>query len=209
MSKGSDGIIITIGRTFGSGAREIGRKVAEELKIPFYDKEILEIEAKEYQGEFFTEDLREFDEKKPSIFLYSMALNPYAGDEKPWNLIIEDIQSKAIKSIADQGSCVIIGRRADKILRNEYDTLNVFISASVEERAARVSKRDGLSDKDSRKKIFKADKTRRSYYNSYGEGDWGEASNYNLCIDSGDLGIDNSVALIIQYLKLKGKYKTG
>jgi len=203
MSKCTGNVIITIGRSFGSGARKIGKKVAEQLGIPFYDKELLEIEAKESGGAYI--GLESFDEKRANGFLYSASFNSSVGGGIPFDMIIQDIQRKVIQSVANQGSCVIVGRRADKILRDKYDTLNVFISAPIEKRIARVSTRDGLSEKDSKKTIQKADKTRRSYYNSYGEGDWGEAANYNLCIDSGDIGVDNAAKLILDYLKLNGK----
>lgn len=205
MYKCRDKIVITIGRAFGSGAREIGKKVAEELEIPFYDNELLKVAAKESGGVFFPEELSPFDEQKIGDFLYSLAFKPYMGNAEPWDIMAQNVLTKAIHYVANQGSCVIVGRRADKILRGKYDILSVFISASMEKRIARVSKRDGLSEKDSEKKILKADRTRRLYYNAYEEGDWGEASNYNLCIDSGDLGIGHSVAMILQYLKLKEK----
>lgn len=196
--------IITIGRSFGSGGREIGKKVADELGIPFYDKELLEVEAKESGGAFLADSLEVFDEKRASGFLYSMAFNPYTEERVSLEMMILEIQMRAIESIADKGSCVIVGRRADKILRHQHDILKVFISASMDKRIARVAERDGLTEKESKKRIIKTDKSRRAYYNSFGEGEWGEAGNYNLCIDSGDLGIDNSAALILEYLKLKG-----
>lgn len=123
----------------------------------------------------------------------------------PLNMVIQDIQEKAIRTVAKHGSCVIVGRRADKILQREFDILSVFISASIGKRIARVSMRDGLPEEDSKKLIRKADKDRRAFYNAQGEGYWGEAANYHLCIDSGDLGINNSAAMILQYLRLKEK----
>jgi len=209
MSKCKDHVIITIGRSFGSGGREIGRKVAAELEIPFFDKKLLEAAVKE-SGGVSIEYLESFDEERPSRLLYSMALDPYkkmayTGEVIPLEMALQEIQAKAVQAVADQGSCVIIGRRANKVLRQDYDILSVFISASMEDRIARVSQRDGLSEKDSKKAIQKADKTRQSYYNAYGEGDWGEAASYNLCIDSGKIGSDNAVALILHYLKISGK----
>lgn len=206
MYKCKDNTIITIGRTFGSGGREIGRKVADELKIPFYDKELLEIEAKE--GRICREYLDRFDEKKPTSLLYSMAFSPYYGINDGYDtldVIAQNIQMHAIKTVADQGACVIIGRRADQILRGGYGTVNVFISAPLEKRIERVSKRDGISEKESKKKIVRADRIRRAFYNFYGEGNWGEAENYHLCINSGDLDADNAASLIMHYLKLKGR----
>lgn len=204
MSKCKKKVIIVIGRSFGSGAREIGKKVAVELDIPFYDKELLEVEAK--GSKYSIDDLDKYDEKKISAYVYTMAFNPYSADSLiPLDFLVESIQIKAIKTVADKGSCVIIGRRADKVLRGSYDVLSVFISAPMEQRIERVSKRDGLSEKDSKKAILKADKIRQTYYNDFGEGAWGDVSNYNLCINSGDLGIENSAALIIDCLRLKGK----
>ena len=196
-------VIVTIGRTFGSGGSEIGKKVAEKLEIPFYDKELLEIQAR--QSTTNLEKLEKYDEKRASGFLYSMAFNPYTGDAMPLDMVLQDIQTRAIEAVAAHGSCVIIGRRANKILRPNYDTLDVFVSAPIEKRIARISEKDGLSEKESRDKIQKMDRTRRAYFNSYGDGDWGEAANYHLCIDSGDLGIDNAVEMILYYLKLKGR----
>lgn len=206
MYKCKDNTIITIGRTFGSGGREIGRKVADELGIPFYDKELLEIEAKE--GNICHEYLERFDERKPTSFLYSMAFSPYYGINDGYDTlgaIAQNIQMHAIKTVAEQGSCVIIGRRADQILRGRNGTLNVFISAPLEKRIRRVSKRDGISEKESKKNIMRADRIRRAFYNFYGDGNWGEAENYHLCINSGDLDAANAASMIIYYLKLKDR----
>lgn len=196
MFKCKDKVIVTISRAFGSGGREIGRKVAEELGIPFYDKELLEVEAKD--GRFSVQSLERFDETRMGSIIFAMS--PY-----PVEQIVRDIQTEAIKSIAEAGSCVIIGRRADKILRDDYDILNVFVSAPLDKRIAHVSKRDGLTEKESKKKIKEADRERRSFYNAYWEGEWGEAANYNLCIDSDCLGVEGSAALILKYLELKGR----
>lgn len=205
MYKLNDGVIITIGRTYGSGGREIGKMTAKELGIPFYDKELLEVEAKE--GRVCKEYLNAFDEKRPGSLMYSMTINPYGRyiKDEPLDLLVQNIQYKAIKDVAAKGSCVIIGRRADQILRGKFDVCSVFITASIEKRIARVSERDKLSEHDSKKQIHKADKQRRLFYNYYGEGNWGEAGNYNLCLDSGDLGVANSVAMIMQYLLVTGK----
>lgn len=204
MLKCKDKVIITISRAFGSGGREIGKKVAEELAIPFYDKELLEVQAKD--GRYSIGDLNRFDEKEAGSVFYSVAFNPYMHyGTSTIEKIILDIQENAIKTIAEQGSCVIIGRRADKILRSEYDILSVFVSAPLDKRIARVSDRMKLYEKDSKRKIKEADRERRAFYNAHGEGEWGEAESYNLCIDSGSLGVKGSAAMIIKYLELKEK----
>lgn len=195
MYKFRNHFVIVIGRSFGSGAREIGGKLADELGIPFYDKELLAVEAE--NGRFNIKELNWYDEKPITPNSYTIYANPH-------EFMVKGIQENAIKKVAGEGSCVIVGRRADKILRGIHEILSVFISAPLEKRIERVSKRDGLSEKDSKKKIKNADRKRRYYYNAYDEGDWGEAGNYDLCIDSGDLGVDNSAAMILEYLELKG-----
>lgn len=211
MYRANGKTIITIGRAYGSRGEEIGKKVAAELGIPFYDRELLAIEERECGGELFIDDLVVFDEKKTGYFYYMYALNPYrSGADKPsLDIVAEIVQEKAIKNVADQCSCVIVGRRADKILRDSYDVLSVFVSALLEKRIGWVSEREGVSEKDSKFIIKKTDRSRSAFYNAHGEGEWGCADNYNMCIDSGDLGIDNSAAMILQYLELSGKiYKT-
>lgn len=195
MYKLKNHFVIVIGRSFGSGAREIGKKLAEELGISFYDKELLAVAAE--NGRFSIQELERYDERQITPNSYTMFANLN-------DFMAQKIQENAVKTVAGEGSCVIVGRRVDKVLRGEHDILSVFISAPLKERIERVSERDGLSEKDSKKKIKSADRERRYYYNAYEKGDWGEAGSYDLCIDSGNLGVDNSAAMIIQYLELKG-----
>lgn len=203
-----ENIIITIGRSFGSHGAEIGRQVASKLGIPFYDKEILEAQVK--NSGFTSEYLKNYDEKKTSSFLYSIFMNPSSlmlhsdvSGMQNMDIAVQKIQFSTIKEIADKGSCVIVGRRADQILKDDYNLLSVFITADDKDRVAHVADRDNLSAKEAENKIKRMDRSRRSYYNYYGDSAWGEADNYDLCINSSKLGVEGSVELICEYLKIQ------
>ncbi len=201
--------IVTIGRSFGSRGAEIGRKVAEKLNIPFYDKEILEEQVK--KSGFTSEYLSSFDEKRTSSLLYSIFMNPESimlqsgyGSAQPMDLAIQKVQFQTIHDIAAKGSCVIVGRRADQILKSNHNVVSVFITAADEDRINHVMERDSLSYKDAENKIKRMDRSRRSYYNYYGDSQWGEASNYDICLNSSVFGVNACVDLIVQGLRAKG-----
>ncbi|MBQ8281819.1 MAG: cytidylate kinase-like family protein [Lachnospiraceae bacterium] len=202
-------VIITIGRSFGSRGAEIGRKIAEKLGIPFYDKEILEEQVK--NSGFTSEYLSSFDEKRSSSLLYSIFMNPESimlqsgyGSTQPMDLAVQKVQFQTIHEIAEKGSCVIVGRRADQILKNDYNVLSVFINAADEDRINHVCERDGLTRKEAESKIKRMDRSRRSYYNYYGDSEWGEASNYDICLNSSVFGVEACADLIVHSLKAKG-----
>lgn len=195
-------LVITIGRSFGSGGREIGKKLAEELNMAYYDKELLEEVAKHngLDGEY----IKLFDEKKPPLAIFSSMPIGIIGDERQMEVKLHTMQHQVMESLAEKGPCVFIGRRADLLLRGRSNTYNVFITASMEYCVRRVSLRDGLTEQESSEKIRRMNRSRKSFYNYTGEGRWGEASNYNLCIDSGALGTDGAVSLIKKYIELCG-----
>ncbi len=195
--------IITIGRTFGSGGREVGRKLAEELGIPFYDKELLEQVARE--SGVCQEMVSDMDEKPTNSFLYSLVMNTRQSNVlSPHPLYAEDriesAQKNVLEYVAGQGPCVIIGRRADLVLREKHTIFSIFISAPESFRIDHVAEREGLSPEESLKKIRRMDRQRESYYNYYGDGVFGKASNYNLCLDRKILGVDGCVKLILEAL---------
>lgn len=196
----SNNLVITIGRSFGSGGREIGKKLAEELDMAYYDKEILEEVAKQsgLDGEY----IKLFDEKRPPLAIFSSMPIGISGDERQMEVKIQTLQHQVMESLAEKGPCVFIGRRADLILRGRPNTCNIFITAPLEYCIRRVSLRDGLTEQESSEKIRRMNRSRKSFYNYTGEGRWGEASNYNLCIDSGALGTDGTVSLIKSYIEL-------
>lgn len=186
-------IVITIGRTFGSGGREIGKQLARSLGFAYYDKELLEEQAR-YSG--ISQDyLQTMDEKKPSIFFAPLPTAVVDNTTISENRVIQ-IQREVINLLAEKSSCIIVGRRADQLLRGRPNTYNIFISASMPYCIERVAKRDGLTKQESERKIIKMNHSRQAYYNYTGEGEWGKASNYHLCLDSGILGVQDAVKLI-------------
>lgn len=198
--------IITIGRQFGSGGHEIGKKLAEELGIPFYDKELIKIMAK--KSGLNEKVLESYDEKPTNSLLYSIVMDVYPSVMYSGPTIDQQIYQAcydAIRHVADEGSCVIVGRCADYILRDHPDLVSIFVHAGTDFRAQRVKAEYQLPDDKVRDMLVKTDKKRASYYNFQSEKKWGVASSYNLCIESDVLGIDGSVKLIETFLKLKGK----
>ena len=205
-------LVITIGRQFGSGGRNVGEKVAEYFNIPFYDKELVEMAAQ--KSNLSQEALKEVDEHATNSFLYSLASGNYSLRsinapiyyEMPINDKLFIAQAEVIKEIAKKGSCVIVGRCADYVLENEnVDLLNVFIHGSVDYRAGRVMDALGLKQNKARDKVIKTDKQRRTYYDYYTSKDWGVMSNYDLCINAETFGIEGAANLIISYAKTKIK----
>jgi CMP/dCMP kinase len=201
-------VIITLARQFGSGGTEIGEKLAEKLGIPFYDKSLIHIAAKE-SG--IDEDLFDYaDEKAFHNFWTATAGNFYGSrislfNEMPMNDKLFLIQSDIIRKLAANGSCVIIGRCADYILRDDEHTVPVFIHSSEQDRLDRVIHTYGISEKDAREIMVKTDKKRAAYYNYYSGGKWGRADNYDLSINSGVVGIDGAVEVISFFAAMKSK----
>ena len=200
-------MVITVGRQYGSGGREIGTKLAERFGITYYDDLLLKKAAEE--SGLCEELFRSFDER-PKSFLYSIALDPYS-------LSMNHINSRGsieqqvylathdtIKKLADEGSCVLIGRCADYALKDRTDVVNLFITAPLENRVERVAKRNAISPDEAKERIRKTDKSRAAYYNFYSAKEWGDAKSYDLCIDSSLLGIDGTVDLLSELLRIKG-----
>ena len=180
-------LIITIGRQFGSGGRDVGEKVAEYFNIPFYDKELVELAAQ--KSNISKEALKEVDEHATNSFLYSLASGNYV-----------------IKEVAKRGSCVIVGRCADYVLENEnVDVLSVFVYGSVDYRAKRVMSALDITQAKAKDKVLKTDKQRRTYYDYYTSKNWGVMSNYDLCIDAEKFGIEETANMIINAAKKKIK----
>ena len=196
-------IIITIGRQLGSGGREIGKKLAEELGIGCYNREIIQ-EAAIESG--ICEDIIEsHDEKSTTGFLYSfMNSNLYTGnDTQPLELRAYLAQVNAIKHIADSGPCVIVGRGSDYILRNNANLIKVFIVADIDYRIKRVMERRSISEDQARILIHRTDKSRASFYHYHTEQRWGDVKNYDLCINSAKTNTAGSVEIIKSFMNNK------
>ena len=200
-------MVITVGRQYGSGGREIGTALANRLGIAYYDDLLLKKAAEE--SGLCEELFHSFDER-PKSFLYSIALDPYSFSMSHVNSrgsIEQQVYLATydtIKKLADQGSCVLIGRCADYALKDRDDVVNLFVTAPLENRIERVAKRNGISQEEAKERIRKTDKSRASYYNFYSAKEWGDAKSYDLCIDSSLLGINGTVDLLETLLRLKG-----
>ena len=200
--------IITIARQYGSGGHDIGKKLSEELKIPFYDKELLERAAKD--SGFCQEIFENYDEKPTNSFLYSLVMDTYslgystaAFAEMPLNHKIFLAQFNAIKDIAKEGPCVIVGRCADYALTDYPNVVNVYLYADLQSRIARIARRHDLTDAKAKDMIQKTDKSRASYYNYYTNKKWGEATGYDLCLNTASLGIDGTIHVIREFVAYK------
>lgn len=200
--------IITIGRQYGSGGREVGMKLAEKLGIKFYDSELLDRAAKD--SGMCQEIFENHDERPTSSFLYSLVMDTYsmgyssaAFADMPINHKVFLAQFNAIKDIAKEGPCVMVGRCADYALADNPNLVSVFIHASMENRIRRIAAKYDLTDAKARDVINKTDKQRASYYNYYSNKKWGDAASYQLSVDSGACGIDGTVKLILDYIEIK------
>ena len=200
--------IITIGRQYGSAGREIGYKVAKDLGIKLYDKEMLDRAAKE--SGLCQELFETHDEKPTSSFLYSLVMDTYSlgytsgsYTDMPINHKVFLAQFDAIKKIADEGPCILVGRCADYVLEEYDNVLSLFIHAKMDARIRRIARIYDLTDAKARDIIVKTDKKRASYYNYYSNKKWGAAESYHMCLDSSVLGINGTAEAIEHLVELK------
>ena len=195
-------IVISIGRRYGSGGREIGRKLAELFNIDFYDKELITLAAK--QSGFSEEILKENDENHNGSFLYSLVMGTYTGGNNlPLNHKLFLAQFDTIKMLAEEKSCVIIGRCADYALEYNPNCIKVFIHADLDSRIKRAVGEYGVDPDKVEETIKKIDKKRESYYNFYTGKKWGYMENYDLTINSTVSGIDGAVKIIADLVREK------
>ena len=182
--------VITISREYGSGGRAIGERVAKELGVPFYDKQLILMAAKE--SGLSEEYIKKTEQMKSTSFLYGL----YMGAQQlPMNDQIFLVQSKIIRQIAEEGPCVIVGRCADYVLRERKDLLNVFIHAPLEYRAQRAREVYEKQAGNMEDFVKKKDKKRASFYNYFSQNKWGDARHYHLAISS-EYGVDFAVSVI-------------
>ena len=200
--------IITIGREFGSYGLDIGKRVAEELGLKLYDKDMLKRASKE--SGLCEEIFETHDEKPTNSFLYSLVMDTYSLGyssssyaDMPINHKVFLAQFDAIKKIADEGPCVMVGRCADYALEDRKNVINVFIYADMDQRIRRIAQKYDLTDAKAKDIIVKTDKKRASYYNYYTNKEWGDAKGYDLCLNSGKLGVYGTVKVILEYLKVR------
>ncbi len=192
--------ILTISRQLGSGGWQIGKTLSEELGVPFYDKEIIKIAAKE--SGVSEEILKYYDERQTNSLLYSLSLGSFSaitdtigGINVPINDKVFEIQRNIIKRVADEGPCVIIGRCSDYILSDRDDVVNVFIYCDSDKRYKRIAERDNITISAATEFIKKTDRNRANYHNYYADNKWGEINSYDMCINS-KIGIRKCVEIL-------------
>ena len=201
--------VINVGRQLGSGGREISAELAKRLDISYFDKELLSVAAEEsgMSKEFF-EKADEQASRPISRGLFGMRF-PFSGlsTSSTMNYLSNDalfqLQSDAIRKLADEKSCLFIGRCADYVLRDNPRCVNIFISASMSSRVERISRLEGISTTKAEEKINHVEKRRAEYYNYYSNKRWGAAESYHLCIDSSVLGIAKTTDFIEQFIRAK------
>lgn len=197
-------IIINVGRQMGSGGRVIAKMLADEFGCAFYDKELLNLAAKEsgFNEKFFEQN----DERKGFMKSVFHVHVPFVGENNFYkNSFSQDalyqLQSDAIRKVADEGSCVFVGRTADYVLRDCKNVVNVFITANIDHRIQRVCKRLGFDRATARKYIRSQEDERASYYNYYTGKKWGHADSYDLCVNSSLLGIEETEKFIADFIR--------
>ena len=187
--------IITISREFGSGGRTIGKETAEKLGIPCYDQELIEKIAED--SGLNKDFIREKGEYAPRGSLFASS---FFYDRSYTGFNVQDIlwqsQRKVILDLAEKGGCVIVGRCADYILQGKHDLLKVFVYASMEKREERILKVYGENEEAPRKRLEDKDKRRRAYYRLYTDMEWGQVQNYDIALNSGELGIEKCVDIL-------------
>lgn len=186
-----DNLIITISRQKGSGGHYVGELLAKKLGIKCYDEELI-IETAKVSG--MTENyITKHDEKPAHNIIY------FAGQPVPMHLYME--QSKVIRDIAARESCVFVGRCADYVLRDFNNVINVFVTAPLGARIERVCKREGIGVTEAEKLITRIDKERSSYYHFYSQQRLGNCANYQICLDTSRISIDDAVEMVEEYIR--------
>jgi len=203
--------ILTIGRQYGSGGREIGQKLADHYGIKCYDRDLVAHVAKD--SGFCKEIIQREDERPTSSFLYNLVMDTYsfghgaaaAFTDMPLSQKVFLAQFETIKELAAKGGCVIIGRCADYALEENPHLLSIFIHADYDFRIKRIMEEASLSETKARELINKTDKSRGQYYNYYTGRKWGVAANYHVSLDSSRFGIDETVEFICSMAQIKSQ----
>lgn len=198
--------VITIGRQYGSGGRELGQMIAKKLGFDFYDEELVTMAAE--KNKMHEDILKAVDEKATKSLLYTLVTGSdlrfmhSTQYDMPINDKLFITQSEIIKGLAEKSSCVIVGRCADYVLReSKHKCIHLFLYADKESKIKRIATKYDLTDDKAKDKINKIEKTRKSYYNYYSSRDWGNPANYDLCLNTATLGLDKSCDIICEYVK--------
>lgn len=204
-------LVITIGRECGSAGRLIGQKLAADLGVKCYDKELLTLAAK--NSGLCEELFKTHDEKPTSSFLYSLVMDTYslgyntsAYMDMPINHKIFLAQFDTIKKLAEEESCVIVGRCADYALAEYPNMVSVFICGNEEDKIHHLMERHNVDEAKAKDIMIKTDKRRASYYNYYSSKRWGSCKSYDMCLNSSSVGYDGAVDIIKEFAKKKQEF---
>ncbi len=201
--------VVTIGREFGSGGHEIGNLLATRLDIPLYDNNLVRMVADRL--DIREETAQAVDETTLNSFLTGFVLSPIEYSKamnneeytKPLSEQVYELQSEIIRKLAGRGSCVVVGRCADFVLKDVADCLNVFICADIDDRVKRIAKRYDMSEKKAADKIKKIDRERRYYYESRTGLYWGDIDSHQMLLNASRLGIEGTVDILEAVYKMK------
>lgn len=208
-----DKFVINIGRQLGSGGKSVGERIARQLGVPLYDKQLINLAAE--QSGLCPELFEKVDEKE-SKSLFSTLIGylraPFAGDDGGMTNVLSNdalfkIQSDVIRDIAARESCVLVGRCADYILREHRRCVNVFITADEADRCARLCRSHGITSEQARTLMARTDARRADYYNYYSSRTWGEAATYHLCVNSSVLGVEGTAEYVLDFAARKLKMR--
>ena len=191
-------MIITLGREHGSNGHEIARALADELGYSCYDKEIVDRTAE--TSHFSKEVLASYDEKRVAPYIVPTPHYMGLGEGFRLNMQVAAAQFQAIRDLAEEDNCIFVGRCADYVLRNQPNLVRIFIMADEDFRVKTMMARKDLTEEQARKLIKQVDKDRSSYYKYYTDQIWGEKENYDLCINSGRLGVMGAAKVIRTYI---------
>lgn len=199
-----ENLIISVGRQLGSGGRIIAKKLAEEFGCKFYDREVLNLAAKEsgFSEEFFEKN----DERKGFLDQIFHMHVPFISDSSFYDNGLSQenlfrLQSNAIRKAAEESPCVFVGRCADYVLREHKRIVTVFITADLSDRIHNICQRHGCTEEEAHKIISNQEDTRSSYYNYYTGKTWGSSASYDLCVNSSRLGLDGTKEFIADFIR--------
>lgn len=199
--------VITIGRRFGSGGRDLARRLARRLGIAYYDKELL-AEAARMSGmsaEFFERNDERFPRFINGVFSFAQGYLPVSAGTGGSAISADRVynaMSALLENLAERGSCVIVGRTADYVLRNHPRCVNIFVTAPPERCVERIMARGDIDDpRKARRLAERTNRLRAAYYNFYTDKQWGDSSGYDLTIDSSRLDMDDAVEVVVEYLR--------
>lgn len=188
--------IISVGREFGSAGHEIGEKLAGELGLKFYDRNMLDEIAQEKKID--VKELEKYEEK-PRNMIFTRKVNGYSNSLEE---IIANMQFDFLRKKADAGeSFVVVGRCAEEVLRDREELISIFVLGDQDEKLARVKEKYQLDDAAALAKMKRHDKNRKRYHNRYSDGKWGDSRSYDLCVNSSRLGVDRTVDILVKYIR--------